>query len=203
MPHTTAGTTLTVCAVNQTRSECTIGHCGDSVARLVPRRSPSIGLCEDHRIESSELERERLLRLGGKVARAMDRYGRPAGPLRLWPGGVAQARAIGDRDVGSFINPQPYTSTVRLPECETCGIVICSDGVWDALLPGAVDALLRSSLVNVADVSSNLIVNSALGQRHAYSNEGDRVPKDDTTCIVIRVQDDADVPRAGGCCAVG
>ena len=189
MKHTTAGTTLTLVAVNPQREELTISHCGDSVARLVPSRSPARGLCEDHRLDSSTEERARISKLGGTIARAMDRYGRPSGPLRLWPGGVAQARAVGDRDVGHFIDARPYTSTVRLPASESCSIVVCSDGVWDALLPSAVNALTRQSMSNPAELSANLIVQSALTQRHAYSNEGDRLPKDDTTCIVIRVED--------------
>ena len=92
MMGTTAGSTLSVIVLNATRAELTVLHCGDSVARLIPRHSAAMGLCEDHRLESSESERARVCAMGGKVARAMDRHGRPSGPVRLWPGGVALAR---------------------------------------------------------------------------------------------------------------
>jgi len=203
MLETTSGATLTVVIVNAQRAEVTVLHSGDSVARLVPRRSLAIALCEDHRIDSSEEERARLTKLGGKMARAMDRYGRPSGPLRLWPGGVAQARAIGDRDVGDFIEPRPHARTFKLPASESCSIVICSDGVWDALLPEAVDTLVRSTMANGPDVAANLVVRSSLTQRHAYSNDGDEIPKDDTTCVVLKIEDPDDriVPtRPFGCC---
>ena len=196
---TTAGSTLTCVVVNVDRAELTTLHSGDSVARLVPHHAKCVALCEDHRIDSSEAERDRLTKLGGQIARAMDSQGQPAGPLRLWPGGVAQARAIGDRDVGSLIDARPFVRSVPMP-AETCCIVICSDGVWDALLPAAVDAIARRGLANSAKQAADTICNSALMQRHAYSNEGDALPRDDTTCIVIRVElEDDPIQTSQGC----
>lgn len=200
---TTAGTTLTMIVVNSDRAEITMLHDGDSVARLVPRKSPGVALCEEHRLEASEAERTRVRSLGGQLAHAQDKYGRPAGPLRLWPGGVAQARAIGDKDVGHFIEPMPFARSYKLPEKESCAIVACSDGVWDVLLPPAVDGLVRQCLTCQPETTANLIITSALTQSNAYSSSGDQIPKDDTTCIVIRVEhaDDPLTPDAG-CCVV-
>jgi len=200
---TTAGTTLTMIVVNSDRAEITMLHDGDSVARLVPRKSPGVALCEEHRLEASEAERTRVRSLGGQLAHAQDKYGRPAGPLRLWPGGVAQARAIGDKDVGHFIEPMPFARSYKLPEKESCAIVACSDGVWDVLLPPAVDGLVRQCLQCQPETTANLIITSALTQSNAYSSSGDQIPKDDTTCIVIRVEhaDDPLTPDAG-CCVV-
>ena len=48
MMGTTAGSTLSVIVLNATRAELTVLHCGDSVARRIPRRSAAMGLCEDH-----------------------------------------------------------------------------------------------------------------------------------------------------------
>ena len=200
---TTAGTTLTMIVLNSDRAEITMLHDGDSVARLVPRKSPGVALCEEHRLESSEAERTRVRSLGGQLAHAQDKNGRPAGPLRLWPGGVAQARAIGDKDVGHFIEPMPFARSYKLPEKESCAIVACSDGVWDVLLPPAVDGLVRQCLQCQPETTANLIITSALTQSNAYSSSGDQIPKDDTTCIVIRVEhaDDPLTPDAG-CCVV-
>lgn len=200
----TAGSTLTLVVVNQDRHQATVLHVGDSVVRLVPHRSRCVALCEDHRIDTSESERERLVALGGLIARATNRRGEPAGPLRLWPGGVAQARAIGDRDVGQMIDARPFAKTIALPVDETSCLVVCSDGVWDAMLPAAVDSMARVGLGNSAEATARSIVQSALTQRHAYSSEGDQVPRDDTTCVVVLVQHPNDViggRKRAGCCS--
>lgn len=93
-------------------------------------------LNEDHRLDCSPSERARVLALGGKLAHAADNLGRPSGPLRLWPGGMALARTVGDSDVGSCISASPYTSTLDMPEgCAGATVVLGSDGVWDAFSP--------------------------------------------------------------------
>ena len=205
-PATTAGSTLTVCVLNQTRHEVTTLHSGDSVARLVMHHGTKcVPLCEDHRIDSSPSERERLTAMGGKIARAMnERTKQPQGPLRLYPGGVAQARAIGDRDVGAFIDAKPHAQTVALGAAETCCVVVASDGVWDALETTAVDACARRGLGGSAASTASAIVNASLVQRSAYSSDGDMIPRDDTTCIVLLVAHAADPVHGGGgggCCA--
>ena len=199
--NTTAGSTLTCVVVNVDRAELTTLHSGDSVARLVPHHAKCVALCEDHRIDSSQAERDRLTKLGGQIARAMDSQGQPAGPLRLWPGGVAQARAIGDRDVGSMIEARPFARTIAMP-AESCCIVVCSDGVWDALLPAAVDQIARRGLANAPQATAEAITNASLIQRHAYSNEGDALPRDDTTCVVVLISqaDDPISNTAKLCC---
>jgi serine/threonine protein phosphatase PrpC len=191
----TAGSTLTVVALNASRAELTVLHAGDSVARLVGRKKTVRALCDDHRIESSAAERERLTALGGKLARAMDAHGRPGGPLRLWPPnspGVAQARAIGDRDIGVFIDARPHAVTVALPPAESCAVVLASDGIWDAMLPNAVGALARGTLGAAPSTSARIICMQALATRHAYSSDGDEVPIDDTTCVVLHLLDEDD-----------
>ena len=136
----------------------------------------------------------------------MDAQGRPGGPLRLWPSeggpGVAQARAIGDRDVGAFIEPRPHVQTVPLQEGESCAVVLCSDGIWDALLPSAVDALVRGMMTSSAETCARIVCDSALQSRHAYSSEGDSVPIDDTTVVVMRIEhaeDSLERSNANGC----
>jgi serine/threonine protein phosphatase PrpC len=199
--RTTAGSTLTVCIANLTRDELTTLHSGDSVARLVGQRKTSVALCEDHRLETSSVERKRVVSAGGEIGRAVDAYGHPAGPLRAWPGGVAQARAIGDSDVGSAIEPRPHAQTVSLPEDESCVVAICSDGVWDALLPSAVDSLLRASMANTPDAAAQSVTNSSTSQRHAYSSNGDHLPRDDTTAVIMRIEhaNDPFGSRGKGC----
>lgn len=197
----TAGSTLSVVVLNATRAELTMLQCGDSLARLIPRRAAAQSLCEDHRLESSEAERARVGALGGRIERAVDTCGRPFGPLRLWPSGVIQARTIGDQDVGRYIEPMPFARTYRLPAAESCAVVVATDGVWDALYPTAVDGIIRSSMMCLPEDAAKLLINSSLTQRHAYSNDGDRIPKDDASCIVIRIEHSKDLlVRHGGSC---
>jgi len=187
-PPTTAGTTLTILAVNPKRREITCAHVGDSVAMLVPRDgSAPTELCEDHRIDTSDIERARLIAAGGTIAPATDSNGQPGGPLRLWPGGVAQARSIGDSDINDFNDPRPHTCSYPFPP-DGCGdVVVCSDGVWDALNHSEVAGLLRKSFHCTASVAARLIVKTSLHQRHAYDNNEVQIPRDDTSCIVLRI----------------
>ncbi|KAL1508738.1 hypothetical protein AB1Y20_004833 [Prymnesium parvum] len=191
-PPTTSGSTLTLCVLNPTRREITCAHVGDSVAILVPavNKALPMELCEDHRIDSSEHERTRLKTMGGHIAHAKDSRGQPGGPLRLWPGGVAQARTIGDSDIGEYNDPRPHTATFPFPTfCDCFDIVVASDGVWDALLRSRVATICRKTGDCTAGATARLIVNASLQQRHAYDNQDMQVPKDDTSCIVLRVGD--------------
>ena len=59
---------------------------------------------------------------------------RAGGPLRCWPGGLAVCRAIGDADCGAAICAVPAVHTVTCDTTASGGaLIICSDGVWDAL----------------------------------------------------------------------
>ena len=59
---------------------------------------------------------------------------RAGGPLRCYPGGLAVCRAIGDADVGAAISSVPSVLTVTCDIAASgSALIICSDGVWDAL----------------------------------------------------------------------
>eukprot|EP00966_Prymnesium_polylepis_P321782 7378076-Prymnesium_polylepis.1 len=100
----------------------------------------------------------------------MDSYGCPGGPLRLWPGGVAQARSIGDSDIGDFNDARPHVCSYSFPKDGQGDVIICSDGVWDALLHQDVAALCRKSAGCTAAVTAGLVVKRSLEQRHAFDN---------------------------------
>lgn len=53
------------------------------------------------------------------------------GPLRLWPGGINMARAIGDNYAGEGLLPYPYITHLRVPP-KGARFIIATDGVWDA-----------------------------------------------------------------------
>ena len=70
---------------------------------------------------------------------------RAGGPLRCWPGGLAVCRAIGDRDCGAAIWAVPAVRTVTFDTTASGGgaLIICSDGVWDALTQDQVAKYMR------------------------------------------------------------
>jgi len=173
----TSGTTVTVCMINETRGELTTAHVGDSAALLVLAR-PAAGepacalLTTEHRLASSDAERQRVAAAGGKLGHASV-GGRQAGPLRAFPGGVCCARALGDRDCGRWLSPAPHTEVQAFPASGAC-IVMASDGVWDAL---AVDAVAKVALKSKSarDAAERIVHKS-------YKARGLR---DDITCACI------------------
>ena len=185
----TDGCTATACILNMSREELTTINVGDSAAMLVPDRKSSKAamLTEDHRLSTSEPERQRVSALGATLAHAKRADGRPRGPLRVFPGGVAQARAIGDADVGIFIDPTPAAHTTIFPSCGFA-VLICSDGVWDAMLPSAVAGAVRRLIRHDAERSARYVCHAATSQWYAYDQHGYKTLRDDTTCVMMRVR---------------
>lgn len=110
---------------------------------------PPVRLTRDHRLDPSpdglyDAERSRLAHYsscGYSVGQlAVDLQGPAApgtqglGPHRIWPGGLAVCRGVGDFDVGAPVVCAPAVTQCRLPV--TGGrIVIASDGLWDTPPP--------------------------------------------------------------------
>ena len=202
MPGVTAGATLTVVVLNATRREITTANVGDSNAILVTGKQGCVPLNEDHRIDTNEKERERLQALGAKIAHATGKSGQPVGPLRLWPGGVAMGRSIGDADVGIYIDATPAVSTIPLPD-GTGEIIVCSDGVWDAMLVPSVGAHARRCRGVEVQRTAQLLCGASVDARHAYNCDGYQVPRDDTTCVMMRFSTgDEDTGGGDGCLSV-
>ena len=122
---------------------------------------------------------------GGHIAHAMGSDGRPTGPLRVWPGGVAMARSIGDADVGAAISPLPDVSVTTLG-VRGATIILASDGVWDQLSIKHVHKLAEMPTVaRNAQKMSQGIVRKAATLHQAYATSDYGKPKDDTTCVCI------------------
>lgn len=126
----TAGSTLTVCAVNPSRRQLNLFNAGDSLA-LLAHAAGFEHLGETHRLEESEAEQERVVQAGGKLGRAMGatEASGPVGPLRAYPGGLAVTRGVGDSDC-PCLSPTPYCTCVAMPP-DGGALMMCSDGVWD------------------------------------------------------------------------
>lgn len=146
---------------------------GSRKSAALPESECYATLSADHRIQNSQAERDRIVGLGGTLARALHPEHGVGGPLRAWPGGLAVARCIGDADAGRIISPVPSVSTHAFA-FETCVVVIASDGVWDAISQRRVVECVRKS--SSAASAASRIVNAAVQTRGLL---------DDVTCVVI------------------
>ena len=125
----TAGTTVTLCMVNETRCEITCCSVGDSFGIFVA--PPSAGAAQpphaklatteltvNMRIEDNEKERERVRAAGGNIGKAASPDGFPYGPMRAWPGGITCASSLGDADCGAPARALvPPCLLASLPRC--------------------------------------------------------------------------------------
>lgn len=146
----------------------TTGNVGDVEAVLVPVNGGPVTLTANHALHASTEERNRVRAAGATLAPSHTDEGRVAGPLRMWPGGLAMGRALGDADCPHVLS-EPAVSTLELFGPAT--LVVGSDGLWDALP--------RPRLVALAAArrSPSKIVESAWGRRSA----------DDITCAVAEI----------------
>lgn len=112
----TSGCSATLLLV--TGAHVTIASLGSSRCTLDAGNGELLDLTADHRISSNPRERLRLLESGCHVAPLATRGFGPAlsssaaaaagGVLRLWPGGLALSRCIGDFAVGKAVLPLPH-----------------------------------------------------------------------------------------------
>ena len=109
---------------------------GDSLATVdVGAGAPPARLTAEHRLDTSAPERDRIRAAGGEVRATAFEDGKPVGPLRVWPGGLAVSRSVGDRDgKKGGVTSKPEVSRVYVPD-EQPGfrLVMASDGLWDAV----------------------------------------------------------------------
>ena len=127
-----AGTTATVLVIDSQRREVLCCNVGDSSVLVVDQTYYGFA-STDHRLHGNLDEQNRVLQVGSRLAYAMDPFTRmPAGSLRLWPGGLAVGRSLGDADCGEAVSAIPAVETVELP-AHGGHLIMCSDGVWDSL----------------------------------------------------------------------
>ena len=90
-----SGTTATVAAL--VGWELVIANVGDSLAFL-DTGSEVIQVSGNHRLDTSKSEQARLRDLGCDISQSLVNS-KPVGPLRVWPGGLAMGRTLGDAEV--------------------------------------------------------------------------------------------------------
>jgi hypothetical protein len=147
-----------------------IANVGDSLAFL-DTGAEVLAISGNHRLEDSKSEVERIIASGGEVATStVD--GKPAGPIRVWPGGLAMSRSIGDVDAGDRVCAEPEVCQVTIPY-EGARVIMGSDGLWDALHPKTAAHHVRSL---PAEAAAHRLLQLAINKDHL---------KDDVTVVVV------------------
>lgn len=115
----------------------TVANVGDSRA-LLDTGAEALQVTADHRIGPDKEEYQRLKAAGVHLAQVDPFSDGPAvpggvgvGAVRVWPGGLAMSRAIGDADCGVHILPHPHMTQVAVRG--RCRLIIASDGIWDSM----------------------------------------------------------------------
>ena len=165
-----SGTTATVAVVSGW--EVVVASVGDSDLWL-DTGAEIVRVSESHRLGSCTQEQKRVREAGGSCARS-EVGGKPVGPLRAWPGGLAMSRTIGDAAAAGVVIAEPGLRRVTLP-ASGGRLVLASDGLWDAFSP---KAALRSV--------RNLAAGSA-AQRLVKTSVQKRGLRDDITLYVVDI----------------
>lgn len=163
-----------------------VASVGDSLA-LVDVAHEVLQISGDHRLDRSTTERERVLSTGDIIARSAlptddedvsarnssaAKGGKGVGPLRVWPGGLAMSRTIGDAAAGKSVIPTPEVRQITIPKTG-CRLIVASDGLWDAM---SLKAAANAARGSVPTTAAGLLVKEACKAR------GQR---DDVTVIVV------------------
>ncbi|KAL0045273.1 hypothetical protein WJX82_002436 [Trebouxia sp. C0006] len=125
-----SGATATVAVV--VGWDLVVASVGDSTAYL-DTGAEVVQVSDTHRLDDNKAERKRCEAAGSEVCKStVD--GKPVGPDRVWPGGLAMSRTIGDYMAGDVVLPEPEVRRVALPS-KGARLIIASDGLWDAVNP--------------------------------------------------------------------
>ena len=143
-----SGTTATVAFLSGW--ELVVASVGDSCAYF-HTGTQMLQVSGNHRIEEDpktgkvvqSAEVERVKKLGGSIARA-EVEGKAVGPLRIWPGGLAMTRTIGDVGAEEVSSSEPEVRHLSLPQ-QGGRLIIASDGLWDAITPKQAFSLIKTT----------------------------------------------------------
>ena len=169
-----AGATATVLVLDAAAGLALCANVGDSLALILDCVHDAF-ITTSHRLDVNTHEQERVAAAGAMLGYARRSDGSvSSGPLRLWPGGLAMGRSLGDADCGDAILPEPAIEIVEI--CADATILVCSDGVWDGMRLSTVSALARSGRRGSAFALAQSVTRAAL-ERSGL--------RDDTTCIAV------------------
>eukprot|EP00210_Caulerpa_lentillifera_P008815 g8411.t1 len=158
-----SGTTLSIALV--LGRLLTTANVGDSEIYLHTGGDICYQLTRSHRLQKSTLEQKRLNAAGVQLAPLRGDLRGPAvvskerglGPLRVWPGGLAVSRSIGDADVSPQVLCVPHIRQLIIPS--TGGrVILATDGLYDYLATNRIKKIMKRNTIRDC---ANLLVRSA------------------------------------------
>ena len=152
-----SGTTATVAVLSGW--EVVVASVGDSDLWL-DTGAEIVRVSESHRLGSCTREQKRVRLAGGSCSRS-EVQGKPVGPLRAWPGGLAMSRTIGDAAAAGVVIAEPGLRRVTVPPSGG-RLVLASDGLWDAWSP---KAALKGVRNMAAGSAAQRLIKTALQKR--------------------------------------
>ena len=150
----------------------------DEDAATAPDMPEFRRLTRDHNPDDP-FEARRLVDAGARLGR-MRQGGQEIGPMRVYPGGLAVSRAIGDLNAPAVICKPECT---RVPVPNSGGrVVLASDGLWNALGDGEVATITTEAETNQG--AAHTLLRAVFQRRGAH---------DDITLVVIDVPPPNDI----------
>lgn len=137
----TSGAAVTMWLLNTETHQWTCANVGDVLGVHVLPTTHTL-ISTSHRLQCNPEERSRVLRDGGRIEQSRDDRGVNMGVVRLWPGGLAMSRSLGDSDVSHRSTTPSLSFGTFDPKTES--IVIASDGVYDHMSVDQIVFLVRS-----------------------------------------------------------
>jgi serine/threonine protein phosphatase PrpC len=160
-----SGCTLTVVIIHKHTMDYICVNVGDSFGlHITP--TTHMWITTSHRLQDNVSEREKLKK---HISFIKNEAQVAIGPPRLFPGGLACSRSIGDADC-PFVSCVPSVYHGQLAEDDI--LFIASDGVWDCVTCNRVVKILRDTC-NPENI-----------KRHIQKN----VVRDDASLIVVSTQ---------------
>ena len=174
------GATLTIALL--TGRLLTVANVGDSLA-YIHDGERFFPITKSHRLDDNPHEQQRLRRAGVTIAPLCSTMNGPAqrdtmgyGPLRVWPGGLAVSRSIGDADVSKHVWSLPHLHQMLLPT-PGARLILASDGLWDCLSIKTVKKMVKKKSIYKCA--------GELAERVGRAHSGQL--SDDVTIVVVDV----------------
>mmetsp|Transcript_29739 Transcript_29739/g.70894 ORF Transcript_29739/g.70894 Transcript_29739/m.70894 type:complete len:380 (+) Transcript_29739:200-1339(+) len=127
----------------------TVANVGDSDVLIQTPREHRV-VTQNHRLGADAKELQRLETEGAQVARLSSLLRGPAalgdtgvGSVRIWPGGLALSRAIGDAALKQHVVAAPHITQLRIPFAGA-RFIAATNGVWDNIQLKKVSSILCS-----------------------------------------------------------
>lgn len=134
-----SGCCLTALLLDKESGRFALANLGDAHAVHITPSSYRV-LTESHRLQDNARERSRVADFVGYV---QSPCGGMEGPPRLFPGGLACARSLGDADC-PHVRDEPFVASDVLGSRDT--VLMASDGVWDSKSMGKIVARAREAV---------------------------------------------------------